>query len=313
MRELIFLVGIPASGKSTIAQKYYEKGYKILSSDRMRIELFGDVNNQDNNTKLFSTLYSQAREELLNGENVVIDATNISSKKRIGGIKTILNNTRRDKRQLNREDVKVIAEIVACPYNECIDRNKMRDRKIPNGVIENMYQSWQTPIIQEGFDEVILTYTSSTMLDVNKDIEFLKTIPQFNKNHKLTIGDHCEKVANELLFTFVKHSVSLFCAGLLHDFGKMFCMQFKDSYGKPTQTAHFYNHEFVSAYDSFYYFRDGSLSNSDRIRTSQLITWHMISHRLETEKSIEKYKKFFGEDFWNDLMLLHEADKNGRE
>lgn len=304
MQELIMLVGLVASGKSTIAMQYAEKGYQILSSDQMRIDLFGDVANQENNSKLFEILYSEARRLLSEGFNVVIDATNISSKRRVQGVESILKNTRKDKIQLDRSNIKVIAEIVACPYNECIDRNKTRDRKVPTGVIESMYKSWQTPMKQEGFDEIRLSYTSDTRFDISEHIKFLKTVPQCNPHHTLTIGAHCEKVSDELLGT------GLYRAGLLHDIGKLFCMQFKDSHGKPSNTARFYSHESVSAYDSFFYsFRD---VNSHAIKTSQLITWHMLPHRIESEKSINKYKNFLGEEFWNDLMKLHEADMNGR-
>ena len=34
--ELIFFVGIPASGKSTLANQYREQGYQVLSSDEIR-------------------------------------------------------------------------------------------------------------------------------------------------------------------------------------------------------------------------------------------------------------------------------------
>lgn len=308
MQELVFMVGLVASGKSTIAQQYNDKGYVILSSDQMRQELFGDVNNQENNVILFNLLYQDARIRLSQGKNVVIDATNLSSKRRISGLESILKNTKKDKIQLDRSNIHVVAEIIACPYNECIDRNKSRERKVPNIVIENMYKQWQTPMAQEGFDEIKLTYTSDTRFNIDEDIDFLKTVPQFNSNHKLTIGEHCEKAANDLMGT------GIYAAGLLHDTGKLFCMQFKDSHGKASKVAHFYSHEAVSAYDSLFYFSNEVLHSKDyRIKTAQLITWHMLPHRLDTEKSIEKYKKFLGEKFWNDLMLLHEADKNGRE
>lgn len=308
MQELIMLCGLPASGKSTIAQQYYEKGYEVLSSDRMRIELFGDVNNQENNVKLFETLYREARQLLYNRFNVVIDATNISSKYRISGLESILKNTRKDKIQLDKNNINVIAEIIACPYNECLDRNKTRDRKVIAGVIEGMYKSWQTPITQEGFDEVRVIYTSETEFDIDEELKFLSTVPQFNKNHTLSIGAHCNKVGDNLLFNF---ELNIIFAGWLHDVGKLFCMQFKDSQGRVSKEAHFYSHESVSAYDSLFYFRDKEYKNYI-LYTSQLITWHMLPHILGSEKSINKYKSFLGEEFWLDLMKLHEADKEGR-
>lgn len=40
MNELIMLVGIPASGKTTIAKEYEKNGYVWHSSDAIRIEFF---------------------------------------------------------------------------------------------------------------------------------------------------------------------------------------------------------------------------------------------------------------------------------
>lgn len=320
MNKLIFMCGLPASGKSTIANKYREKGCVVLSSDELRKELYNDVSNQDHNSDLFIELYRRARLQLSLGFDVVIDATNVVSKRRRSGLESILNNTKKDKIQLDRNNIHVVAEIIACPYNECIDRNKSRDRKVPNGVIESMYKQWQTPMVQEGFDEVKLTYTSDARFEIEDEMRLLDKIPQFNKNHKLTIGRHCNKVARQLY-----DNTELYFAGLLHDFGKKFVGSFKDSNNKSCAEMHFYSHESVSSYDSFFYtmkeevsegwfddFLCDEVSKHSKIKTSQLITWHMLPHRLETEKSIEKYRKFFGEEFWNDLMLLHEADKNGR-
>jgi hypothetical protein len=39
------------------------------------------------------------------------------------------------------------------------------------------------------------------------------------------------------------------------------------------------------------------------------INYHMLPYQWNTEKSKEKWKGIFGEDKFNRLMLLHEADK----
>ena len=43
MPELIMLVGLPGSGKSTYAAQYKVKGYHVHSSDDIREELFSDI------------------------------------------------------------------------------------------------------------------------------------------------------------------------------------------------------------------------------------------------------------------------------
>lgn len=44
MQKFIMLCGLPACGKSTLAEKYIEDGYLVVSIDSMRKEFFGDVN-----------------------------------------------------------------------------------------------------------------------------------------------------------------------------------------------------------------------------------------------------------------------------
>ena len=39
------------------------------------------------------------------------------------------------------------------------------------------------------------------------------------------------------------------------------------------------------------------------------INYHMLPYQWNTEKSKAKWKNIFGEDKFNRLMLLHEADK----
>lgn len=51
------LVGLPASGKSTYAKKLSKKENAIiLSSDELRKELFGNINNQNHNAEVFKEL-----------------------------------------------------------------------------------------------------------------------------------------------------------------------------------------------------------------------------------------------------------------
>ena len=37
--------------------------------------------------------------------------------------------------------------------------------------------------------------------------------------------------------------------------------------------------------------------------------WHMQPYFNKEEKTINKYKKLWGEELYNDIMLLHKADE----
>ena len=64
MKKLIVLVGIPGSGKTTLAQKITQRGYHCLNADSIREELWGNALDQREPEKVFGKLYKQL-EELL--------------------------------------------------------------------------------------------------------------------------------------------------------------------------------------------------------------------------------------------------------
>ena len=82
MVEFIMLVGLPGCGKSSYAKKLKDEGYIIHSSDAIREELFGDVNSQKDNTKVFDVLHKRIKDDLTKGISCVYDATNMSMKRR---------------------------------------------------------------------------------------------------------------------------------------------------------------------------------------------------------------------------------------
>ncbi len=138
---LILLCGIPGSGKSTFA-KSVQAHYTILSSDEIRSEL-GDVNDQSNNKKVFDVLHERIREELLKGNSVIVDATNVKRKYR----KAILDAV---------SDIECfkLADVLLVDYQTCLERNAKRDRKVPEEVIQDMWLGFQFPSKEEGFDDI---------------------------------------------------------------------------------------------------------------------------------------------------------------
>lgn len=297
LNKFVMLVGLPSAGKSTLTEQYKEDGYKIHSSDQLRIELCGDLKGNNATANIFDELHKRIITDLKNCENVVYDATNLVSKRRRGFLQ-----------QIKKIDCEKIAVVVATPYNDCIDRDKKREKKVGSEVIERMYKSFQIPCKQEGFNRVEIKYNIDDNFYINlyEQLDFLSVIPQNNSNHTLTIGCHCKRVA-ELLDG--QDSILRY-AGLMHDIGKLFTASFKDSHNKVSNQCHYYSHESVSAYDSMFYVLDRP--HLDILETALLINYHMLPHTLREDKTIEKYKNFLGEEFWDKLMLLHEADKGAR-
>lgn len=93
-------------------------------------------------------------------------------------------------------------------------------------------------------------------------------------------------------------------AALLHDIGKPFVKDFHDANGNPTLEAHYYNHEHVSAYLAAQY--TFSYNNSKHI--SELVRWHMLPFFVKEPKTEDKYRRMLGDELYNEVLLLHEAD-----
>lgn len=301
--KLIMMIGLPASGKTTFANKLEEDGYIVHSSDKIRKELFDNMDNQDNNTLVFGTLHKRIITDLYEGNNVIFDATNMSMKRRRAFLES-----------LNKIDCIRHAVVMATPFNECIERDKARERTVGAHIIDRMYRQFQFPMYQEGFDDIKINYSRNLWeesyyeFNLSEQVLFLKTVSQHNDNHSQTIGEHCMSVCKNLAC----ESDEMQYAGVLHDFGKLYTMSFKNSKGQYTNKAHFYNHESVSAYDAMFYMANRLANTNKTNKVCQLITYHMKPHLLKTEKSINKFKRFCGEKFWEELMIFNKADKEAR-
>ena len=139
--RLIVLVGLPGSGKSYWAEK---QGWTVLSSDEIRRILSDDPENQSINGMVFATLRHLLRRRLeLQRPVTCIDATNLTPKERRAYI--------------------VMAQIYGCtaeavyfdtPPEVCKQRNRGRDRVVPEAVIDSMAARLRVPTREEGFATV---------------------------------------------------------------------------------------------------------------------------------------------------------------
>jgi len=81
--ELVMLIGIPGSGKSTWISKVNKNNkYMVVSPDDIRRELTGDVSDQSQNAKVWFETKRRVKEALNNGQDVMLDAVMSSSKNR---------------------------------------------------------------------------------------------------------------------------------------------------------------------------------------------------------------------------------------
>ena len=149
---IVMMVGLVGSGKSHHADKIAEEiNATVFSSDKLRNEMFGDINDQDHNAEVFQELHKRIKECLKSGNNAIYDATNISSKRRCSFVQ-----------ELNSIDCDKRCVIMATPYEQCLENNASRDRKVPEDVIDRMYRNWNTPYWFEGWDDIEIVYWEGT-------------------------------------------------------------------------------------------------------------------------------------------------------
>lgn len=294
----IMMCGLVASGKSYKA-KELAKDYDatIFSSDDLREELFGDANNQEHNQEVFVELHRRIKECLRGDKSAIMDSTNISYKHRLAFLQ-----------ELKNIPCEKICVLMATPYEECLKRNAERERKVPEDVIKRMYMSINIPYWYEGWDKINVIGPQSPFYNVDYEICKLVEYDQGNSHHTLSLGDHLWKayfyyLNKNLVFKDDINSM----ATILHDIGKPFCRSELNTRGINDGNIHYYNHNFTSAYDSLFV-----NCLRDRLEIAIRIMWHMQPYfweRDNNEKLHNKYRKLWGEDLYQDIMKIHEADK----
>lgn len=301
MTKFFMCIGLVGSGKSEQAKKLAtEYNAAVFSSDTLREELFGDINEQSRNQELFDELHRRVKNCLKNGKSAIMDCTNINYKKRMAFLS-----------ELKNIPCEKIAVLMATPYEKCLKRNAERERKVPEDVIKRMYTHFNCPWYYEGWDRIDVVYDNYVedyKMWAREWVESVRDFDQKNSHHTLSLGDHCfeamKYIDNNTPMCYQTY-VELRYAAMLHDEGKIFTKNFFDAKGNPSDEAHYYSHQYCGAYDSLFYKMLGN-----HLYVAQLIQFHMHPYMSwrQSEKSKKRDRKILGEQLFKDIMLLHQAD-----
>jgi len=303
MSEVIMMMGLPGAGKDHWMNKLYPNHVHI-SSDDIRIEVFGDVNDQSHNGEVFNIMWKRLVAALKEEKSVVYNATNLSAKRRINFIDSI--------KRLNL-DVRCKVILVAPPLERVLEQNSKRDRVVPESVIHRMLKQFEMPHESEGWYKIEIFGNQCNYEHLFGELFAAMSNPHDNPHHSATIGDHMH-LAGEYIRERLKNELSssdrdiyypaemMVLAADFHDIGKPYCKVYHNAKGEPTEDAHYYNHENVGSY--IY------ISHSDGDEVDIWIA-NLIAHHMDFFKGeayMKKIKARFPDKFIKDLELLHEAD-----
>lgn len=288
------LIGLPqpGCGKSTYAKNILKEDSSVIivSSDAIRKELYGSEEDQSHNQEVFNEVFKRTRDAIKDNKHCIIDSTNLSRKRRIAFLKQFNNCEKR-------------ATVFAIPFEVCCERNNSRERIVPQHAMDRMYHSFEPPHYVEGFDYIQIVGAGDVGLYIYKcEQENIET-PHDNSHHTFSCGVHCLEAERYIKDKYPNED-DLQMAARFHDVGKYKCKVFRNARGEPTEEAHYFSHENVSAYDFIvHYF----LMPPQRvIHIANLIANHMVFYA--GEQAMEKRRKLYGEKFWSDLKKIHEAD-----
>lgn len=310
MNTFYMLVGLPGSGKSWQAQRIKEDHLNSsgvnsvvwISSDAIREEMYGSEDIQGDSSVVFAEMKRRTDTALKAGYDVIYDACNINSKRRKG----FLDSLAFFKGQK-------VCLVCATPYQECLVRNSLRNRVVPNEVIRRMYMNWNTPFYYEGWDSIEIHYAEGAKNFFGEPRDFATrymNYSQDNPHHKETLGMHVLEAMNFVVqATGGGESDNLSLAALLHDCGKPFTKTFTNGKGEKSDIAHYYQHACVGAYDAMFY-KYTDKAESDVLEICTLINLHMNPFAWQSENTIEKQRKKLGARLMEDIHILHKADES---
>ena len=324
---LVVTVGLPSSGKTSWVDDFIGENQgqaiDVISSDRIREEIFNDIEDQNHNGEVFDLMKRRTKESLSQGHVAIYEATNISSKRRRALLK-----------ELNKYYDKAICLFKYKRLSACQIDNEERDREVPSDVIDRMYRNFEIPHKNEGFDEIIVDFDEKTNLYLgNKSkggIGFLKDellaietyddyksllcqlglnqcidMPQDSKWHTLSLSKHmyfCFRAVREYHW----HDINLVIASMLHDISKP-NVRTED---KDQKYAHYYGHENASAYDVIdILLRYVRIDIEDILEIAWLIGNHM---KLKNNIDKDKFSNIIGYDDYLRLEALDNADNSAK-
>lgn len=141
MQKLYVLCGSPASGKTTLSAQLAEQ-YNAIVHSYDDLPMANTRQSLDGSVK--KVWIENMKSDLMSGHSVVCDGMNLTSKDRI----EMLNS-------FSSADCEKVLLVLRPELEVCLQRNAQRDAKLPNFVVEQAYQMYEHPTVDELWDAII--------------------------------------------------------------------------------------------------------------------------------------------------------------
>ncbi len=163
-----FLIGIPGSGKSTVAHWLQaETQGKIVSTDDIRQQLYGNASIQGDWATIAAVIAQQLQQAIAAQQTIIYDATNV-------------NRQWRQDFLAQYSQIAWIGWFLQTPFDQCLKQNQRRSRQVPHAIMEQMANAIKAepPSIEEGFQDLIVLPNSEH-----------STFKVLKKQHPQYLGD----------------------------------------------------------------------------------------------------------------------------
>lgn len=193
MAKLTLLIGLPASGKSTLAQEMLEKsGNSIrINKDLLRTMLHFDKWSGRNEglTQVAST--TLAKQFLIAGKSVIIDDTNLNPNT-IAAWQGLVSSVPTAKLEIVKLDT---------PWQECIERDRKREKRVGDAVIKNM--ALRYGLVERPLKGYVLCDIDGTIADTRHRLHFVQGEKKdwkgfFSQMHLDPVRAETFKIINDL-------------------------------------------------------------------------------------------------------------------
>lgn len=302
--RLTLLCGLSASGKSqhtSIVANNRNSECIILSTDAIRANICGSVEDQSKNKEVFQTFHSLIAKYLKNGIDVVAEAMNITMKSR----RSILN-------VIKGIDCEKVCVVIVKPIGECKLDDSLREHPVSEYVIDKQARKFQIPFREEGWDKIefidhiedkqgcVAEIESTWVPEIYNDFD------QKNPYHMESLGKHMTDAYDFSKKIHNDYSVSV--ATKYHDMGKLYTQTFDED-----GVAHYYGHENIGAYMMLVY----EVANQHSLFVNHnigdiafYINYHMLPFQWKPNntKTETKWAKRFGSKKYHNLWDMHIAD-----